>query len=82
MRPVLVNCSHDQSKLWNSKPKPNLRAAASMARMPSGTTSLPMPSPGMTAILYVFAMCGRFPWVPLKAATLGGARRLINWRRR
>src|SRR5919206_5116477 len=31
---------------------PNLAPAASNTRMPSGTTSLPMPSPGMTAIRY------------------------------
>src|SRR2546427_2286281 len=30
---------------------PNRRAAASSTRRPSGTTSLPMPSPGITAIL-------------------------------
>src|SRR5690606_38405679 len=29
---------------------PNLRAAASSTRRPSGMTSLPIPSPGMTAI--------------------------------
>src|SRR5665213_2893423 len=29
----------------------NFRAAASSTRMPSGMTSVPMPSPGMTAIL-------------------------------
>src|SRR6185503_630225 len=32
----------------------NLRAAASSARTPSGITSLPMPSPAMTAILCCF----------------------------
>ena len=31
--------------------KPNFLAAASSTRTPSGTTSLPMPSPGMTAML-------------------------------
>src|SRR5436190_2418971 len=30
---------------------PNRRSAASSTRRPSGTTSLPMPSPGITAIL-------------------------------
>ena len=30
--------------------KPHFRPAASTTRMPSGTTSLPIPSPGMTAI--------------------------------
>src|SRR5688500_20319682 len=30
--------------------KPNLRPAASRTRCPSGTTSLPMPSPAITAI--------------------------------
>src|SRR5689334_19156347 len=32
--------------------KPNLRPAASSTRWPSGTTSLPMPSPATTAIRY------------------------------
>src|SRR5690606_11893225 len=32
---------------------PKRRPAASSTRMPSGTTSLPMPSPGMTAIRYL-----------------------------
>ena len=32
-------------------PIPNLRLAASRARIPSGITSFPIPSPGMTAIL-------------------------------
>ena len=31
-------------------------AAASMTRNPSGMTSLPIPSPGMTAIRYVFLL--------------------------
>src|SRR5690606_38796175 len=35
---------------------PKRRAAASSTRTPSGTTSLPMPSPGMTAILCVLLM--------------------------
>src|SRR3970040_1293218 len=33
---------------------PNLRPAASKARRPSGITSFPMPSPGMTAIRNFF----------------------------
>src|SRR5665647_1838571 len=32
---------------------PNLRAAASSTRTPSGITSLPMPSPAMTAIFFL-----------------------------
>ena len=35
----------------------NLRPTASSTLMPSGTTSLPMPSPAMTAILSLFVCC-------------------------
>src|ERR1700742_1315123 len=35
---------------------PALRAAASITRIPSGTTSLPIPSPSMTAIRYFFIL--------------------------
>src|SRR5579885_487719 len=37
---------------------PNLRAAACSTRTPSGITSLPMPSPGMTAIRQRMVMSG------------------------
>src|SRR5438105_8395990 len=51
MRPVFVKRSQLQSKIFHSSSKSNFRAAASSTRMPSGSTSLPMPSPGTTAIL-------------------------------
>src|SRR5487761_378295 len=53
MRPVLANFSHDQSKCLNWSAKSNFRPAFSRTRMPSGTTSRPMPSPSITAILRV-----------------------------
>src|SRR6185295_4162690 len=60
---------------------PKRRPTASSTRMPSGTTSLPMPSPGMTAIRIVldFAFAAdirRAPhksWVSLAACPLGSA---------
>ena len=47
--------SPPQPKSVNSKPNPPRRcASASRTCCPAGTTSLPMPSPGMVAIRYVF----------------------------
>src|SRR5260370_251619 len=54
--PVCSRRSHDQSKSVNSSWKSQRRAAASSTRTPSGTVSLPIPSPGMSAILCL-AMC-------------------------
>ena len=54
--PVCSRRSHDQSKSVNSSWKLKRRAAASSTRTPSGRTSLPIPSPGMSAILCL-AMC-------------------------
>ncbi len=50
MRPVLWYTSQLQSKCSHSKLTPMWLPTASSTRMPSGTTSLPMPSPGMTAM--------------------------------
>src|SRR5215831_20003180 len=50
MRPVRVYTSQLQSNTFHSKLNPKRAPAASSARMPSGNTSLPMPSPGITAI--------------------------------
>src|SRR2546428_12771902 len=50
MRPVRVYTSQLQSKASHSNSKPNRRPAASSTLIPSGTTSLPIPSPGITAI--------------------------------
>src|SRR4029453_11723464 len=50
MRPVRAYTSQLQSNTFHSKSNPNRRPAASSTRMPSGKTSLPMPSPGITAI--------------------------------
>src|SRR5437868_1165211 len=54
--PVLAKRSHDQSKSVNWSSKLKRRPAASSTRTPSGRTSLPIPSPGMRAILCL-AMC-------------------------
>src|SRR3981189_1455871 len=43
-----------QSKLLHENFNSKRRPAASSTRNPSGTTSFPMPSPGMTAILKIF----------------------------
>src|SRR6266478_1923558 len=43
-----------QSNACQFHRKPKRCPAASSTRMPSGTTSFPMPSPAMTAILKVF----------------------------
>ena len=40
-----------------SRPMPKRLAAASSTRSPSGITSLPMPSPAITAIRYVVMLC-------------------------
>src|SRR5262245_35839944 len=50
MRPVRAYTSQLQSNTFHSKSNPKRAPAASSARMPSGNTSLPMPSPGITAI--------------------------------
>src|SRR5215216_1772601 len=50
--PVRAIRSQSQSKWSKASSKPNLRAAASSARTPSGMTSFPMPSPGITAMRY------------------------------
>ena len=50
MRPVRAYVSQLQSKSFHSKSKPKRRPAASRTRIPSGSTSLPIPSPGITAI--------------------------------
>src|SRR5438128_7368381 len=50
MRPVSVYVWQLQSKVVQSSSKLKRRAAASRTRVPSGTTSLPIPSPGMTAM--------------------------------
>src|SRR5215510_1241150 len=52
MRPVLVYVSQDQSNVVHSKSKPNFLPTTSSTRAAAGTTSLPMPSPGMSAILW------------------------------
>src|SRR5436853_187885 len=54
IRPVFTKRSQLQSKWLHVKPKSNLRPTASTTRNPSGTTSRPMPSPSITAILYFF----------------------------
>ena len=51
MRPKRAWWSQPQSLRSQEISTPNARAAASTTRMPSGTTSLPMPSPSITAIL-------------------------------
>src|SRR5213594_594103 len=50
MRPVRVYTSQLQSKGSHSNSKPKQRPAASSTLIPSGTTSLPIPSPGITAL--------------------------------
>src|SRR5215475_98817 len=50
MRPVSAYRSQLQSNVVHSISNPNRRPAASRTRMPSGTTSLPMPSPGIVAM--------------------------------
>ena len=52
MRPVLAYVSHDQSNVCHSNSKPNRLPATSSTRAAAGTTSLPMPSPGINAILW------------------------------
>ena len=46
IRPVFLKRSQLQSNSLQASSKPNRRAAASRTRWPSGTTSLPIPSPG------------------------------------
>src|SRR5258705_5190936 len=53
MRPVFAYTSQLQSKWVISYERPNFFPAASRTRNPSGTTSRPMPSPSITAILNV-----------------------------
>src|SRR5688572_9923704 len=50
MLPVFAYRSQLQSNVVHSKSNPNRLPAASRTRIPSGTTSLPIPSPGITAI--------------------------------
>src|SRR5581483_394426 len=59
---------------------PNLRAAASSTRTPSGITSLPMPSPAMTAILYLVMVgprsgAGGLGWVKIETLRPYGCKR-------
>src|SRR5208337_1115887 len=51
--PFLAKYSQFQGNMHHSSLKPNLSPATSRTRMPSGTTSFPIPSPMMTAILCV-----------------------------
>src|SRR6185295_15117661 len=53
MRPVFAYTSQLQSKWVISYDRPNFFPAASRTRNPSGTTSWPIPSPSITAILNV-----------------------------
>src|SRR6185436_15049480 len=54
----ILPCALYQSQFhgnsWNCSRKPCLALAASSTRTPSGMTSRPMPSPGITAIRYSF----------------------------
>src|SRR6516225_9402691 len=62
MRPVWAYRSQLQSKCVGSRVKPKRRPAASSTRSPSGTTSLPIPSPGMTAIRWFTSDPAPFWW--------------------
>src|SRR5437879_5394030 len=80
MRPVRVYTSQLQSKASHSNSKPNRRPAASSTLIPSGTTSLPIPSPGITAIrcrIIYRAYAGRvavlFGFAPVSYASVPGA---------
>src|SRR5262247_4532949 len=63
IRPVVVKRSQLQSNIFHSHSKPKRRPAASSTRMPSGSTSLPMPSPGMTAMRCLMVMRSSAPLV-------------------
>src|SRR5262245_57173263 len=52
MRPVFVYVSHDQSNRVHCSSNPNRLPATSSTRAAVGTTSLPMPSPGIIAIVW------------------------------
>src|SRR3954464_1549138 len=56
MRPCFSRYSQLQGNSSHLNSMPNLRPAASRTRTPSGTTSLPIPSPGITAILQRFIL--------------------------
>src|SRR5579859_6391966 len=56
--PVRAYVSQLQSKARQLSSKPKRFPAASSTRMPSGTTSFPIPSPAITAMLNIFI--GRF----------------------
>src|SRR5205807_1875184 len=72
--------SHDQSNAVHSKSKPNFLPTASSTRAAAGTTSLPMPSPGMSAILWRInsSLPGRIPGSP----AAGENRQHLRHRRR
>src|ERR1700720_2402908 len=52
--PVRAYVSQLQSNARQLSPKPKRFAAASSTRTPSGTTSFPIPSPAITAMLNIF----------------------------
>src|SRR5882762_7909280 len=54
MRPCFRRYSQLQGNSSHLNPMPNFLPAASSTRTPSGTTSFPIPSPAMTAILWLF----------------------------
>src|SRR5947199_8256587 len=69
MRPVFKKVSQLQSKCCQVNDRSKRRAAASSTRIPSGTTSRPIPSPSITAILYLFNL-PHCPVTPLKIGNL------------
>lgn len=58
--PVLMYLSPPKSNSVRSTLKPNLSAAVLRTFTASTVTSGPVPSPGITAILYVFISCFSF----------------------
>ena len=67
---LLVVVPGREVELIEMRAKPYFLAAASSTRRPSGTTSLPMPSPGMTAIRYCFLLIENVPFGPAAAVFL------------
>ena len=76
-RPLVVVRAGEVERRSNSRPMSNASAAARSARRPSGTTSWPIPSPGMTAIL---CMIGRRYAKTPKAPRAGAFRSALSGR--
>ena len=69
IRPVFVKRSQLQSNSLHASSNPNRRPAASSTRCPSGTTSLPIPSPGITAMRWRMGPLSSRDGAPVRGRT-------------